>query len=52
MRMSKYKKGDKVLIEVEIKHIVENDTADYLVIIPANRNNHLIWIPEETLKEV
>jgi len=57
--MSKYKEGDKVLIEVEIKHIVEkediralNDTAEYLVNIPANRNNYLIWIPEESIKEV
>lgn len=56
--MSKYKEGDKVLIEVEIKQIVENDTAEYLVnisakgVYPLSRNNYLIWIPEETLKEV
>lgn len=50
--MSKYKEGDKVLIEVEIKHIVEDAPAEYLVNIPANRNNYLIWIPEKTIKEV
>lgn len=48
--MSKYKEGDKVLIEAEIKHIVpdgiaeylDNIPAKYLVNIPTNRNNYLI----------